>query len=264
MLQQIGILQLTQHLDDAVQGFKAGLAASGLEISYQYLNADGKVVSLPALARKLEDLGANLIFACSTPSAQAAVALAADIPVVFTPVFDPVGAGLAASLAAPSGKATGMAGMVPADAKLDFISKIVPRARNIGLLYDTGDTNSLLEVNCFKAAASGRYHLTELTISTPESLSMLNELLSPPLEVLFIPSGKVIEENFATVAYYADLAQIPVIAANTAAVQAGALGALVADHWQLGYSCATQAKKFSEELPPEQSRLASWNDPTFF
>jgi putative ABC transport system substrate-binding protein len=249
-LHHIGILQLTQHLDDAVQGFKAGLAACGIAATYEYRNADGNVATLPTLAHSLEDLGVDLIFACSTPSAKAAAALSTDIPVLFTPVFDPVGAGLVATLDRPGGKVTGVAGMVPAAAKLDFISRLLPCTSTIGVLYHTADTNSVLEANNFKTAATDRYTITEMPFDQPQALSRLGELLKPPVDVLFLPIGKAIEENFATVVYYAELTAIPVIASNGGNVPAGALGALVADHGKLGYACAVQAAKILTGTAP--------------
>lgn len=239
-MDRIGILQLTQNLDDAVRGFKTGLAADGRSAVFEYRNADGNAALLPKLAHDLLARGVDLIFACSTPAAQAAIALPAAVPVVYTPVFDPVGAGLAATMYRPGGKATGMAGVVPAAAKVAFIRRLLPQARNIALLYHEGDANSRLEAANFKAAA-GDYRLNELPLARPEDLSALGENLPPATDVLVIPIGRVVEENFATIAYYAELAAVPIIAANAGNVAAGALGALVADHYKLGVACADQA-----------------------
>ncbi len=242
-MRPIGILQLTQHLDDAVRGFKAGLAASGAATAFEYRCADGNETLLGDLARDLESRDVALIFACSTPAAKAAKALTADIPVVFTPVFDPVGAGLVESLDWPGGKVTGMAGMVAAAAKLAFIGQLLPEAKTIAVLHYSADPNSLLEVAHFTAAAEGLYDVLLLPVEAPQNLSLLGERLTAPIDALFLPIGKIVEENFATVAYYADLAAIPVIASSGANVPAGALGALVADHYKLGLACAVQAAK---------------------
>jgi putative ABC transport system substrate-binding protein len=238
-MHRIGILQLTQHLDDAVRGFKAGLALHGPAATFIHRNADGNVALLPGLAAELADQ-ADLIFACSTPAAKAAVALPVPIPVVYTPVFDPVGAGLAASLARPGGRATGMAGMVPAAAKVAFISELVPAAVTVGLLYDGGDANAVLEAANFRAAAED-FTVWSIILSRSDHLSILDEKLVPRPDVLFLPIGRMVEDNFATVAYYADLAAVPVVASSPANVAAGALGALVADHYRLGFACAAQA-----------------------
>lgn len=246
----IGILQLTQNLDDAFHGFKAGLTEHGIAAEFHYLNADGALADLPQLAGKLAEQKVDLIFACSTPAAQAAVKLDADIPVVFTPVFDPVGAGLAKSMEQPGGKATGVAGMIPAAAKAAFISELLPTARTIGILYHTGDTNALLEVNNFKQAASGLFTLVDLPADKPEELSALPDKLSPELDALFLPIGRVIEENFASVAYYAEAACLPIITSHAPNVPSGALGALVANHYDLGRACAAKAAQILAGTSP--------------
>ena len=60
----IGILQLTQHLDDAVKGFKEGLRNLNVDVTYHYLNADGNIAELPKLADLLATKKVDLIFAC--------------------------------------------------------------------------------------------------------------------------------------------------------------------------------------------------------
>ncbi len=242
-LHHIGILQLTQNLDDAVRGFKAGLSDAGLSLEFHYLNADGAVIDLPQLAEKLAKQNVELIFACSTPAAQAAVQLKASIPVVFTPVFDPVGVGLAESMDKPGGKATGVAGMVPAADKTAFIQELLPAAKTIGILYHSLDSNALLEVANFKKAAHSTFTIVDLPVAKPEELSALPDRLTPELDALFLPIGRVIEENFASVAYYAEAANLPIITSHAPNVPSGALGALVANHFDLGRACAAKASQ---------------------
>lgn len=237
----IGILQLTQHLDDAVQGFKAALAAQNIAVSYEYRNADGNVEALPTLAADLAAQNVDLIFACSTPSAQAAMALPGSIPVVFTPVFDPVGSGLVADLAVPGGKATGVAGMVAADAKMSFMQRLLPQAQKIGMLFAATDPNAVLEMKHFRNLAAPFCELVEIPVATPEELSNLPDMLPADLDALFLPIGRIIEENFASIVYYTDSIMLPIIASHAPNVSAGALGALVANHAALGAECAAKA-----------------------
>lgn len=240
-MHHIGILQLTQNLDDAVHGFKAGLAEQGLPIEYYYANADGVLTDLPRLANQLAGQEVELIFACSTPAALTAVNLDGTIPVVFTPVFDPVSAALVTTLDKPGGKATGVAGMVAAPSKAAFIGELLPAAKTVGMLYHSGDANAVLEANNFRQAAAKAFTLVELPIDKPEDLSILPNKFPPGLDVLFLPIGRIIEENFASVAYYAEAANLPIITSHAPNVPSGALGALVANHYQLGRCCAAKA-----------------------
>lgn len=247
---QIGILQLTQNLDDAVHGFKQGFANCGLQADFHYLNADGNTSVLPSLAKELMNREVDLIFACSTPAAKAAADLPGNIPVVFTPVFDPVGAGLVDTMSLPGGKTTGVSGMVKSADKIVFIHRLLPNAKTIGVLYHTGDSNAQLEFSNFQQAAKGELELQELPVNQPEDLSKLSELLSPDLDALFLPIGRVIEENFATVAYYTDTVKLPIIASHAPNVSLGALGALVANHHRLGLDCAAKAKEILSGADP--------------
>ena len=237
----IGILQLTQNLDDAVKGFKSGLNNLNIDVNYHYLNADGNIDELPKLAQQLADKKVDLIFACSTPSAKAAVALTENIPVLFTPVFDPVSVNLVNSIEKPNGKATGMSGMVSAKEKLTFIRNILPKAKHIGVLYHSKDDNSIIEKNNILNNNTD-LTITELELKSAEDISLLEEKLSPSFDALFLTIGKIIEENFASIVYYADAHNIPIIASHAPNVSAGALGALVANHFKLGIACANQAK----------------------
>lgn len=239
----IGILQLTQNLDDAVNGFKYSLAELGMIAQFHYLNADGNVDQLPKLAQQLADKQVDLIFACSTPSALAAVNLANHIPVVFTPVFDPVGSKLVNSMSLPGGKATGVAGMVTAEAKIDFIHELLPTAQTLGILYHTMDSNSVVEVANFRSLLDPKLKIVEIPITQAEDLSNLPDTLPTTLDALFLPIGRIVEENFATIAYYTDTINLPIITSHAPNVPAGALGALVANHYQLGIECAKKAKE---------------------
>lgn len=237
----IGILQLTQNLDDAVKGFMDGISAQKLPAKFLYENADGNQNELPKLAQKLAAQNADLIFACSTPSAKAAVNLESQIPVVFTPVFDPVTAGLAKSMEKPGGKATGMSGMVPANEKINFIQTLLPKAKRIALLFPAGDPNARIEVENILQAAKGNLVFDVVELACQEDISLLEETLPPDADALFLPIGRIVEENFASIAYYADARSLPIIASHAPNVPSGALGALVADHVQLGLQCAFQA-----------------------
>ncbi|CUH96894.1 hypothetical protein P22_3006 [Propionispora sp. 2/2-37] len=258
---QIGILQLTQNLDDTVRGFKAGLEKLNISAKFYYQNADGNTAHLKQLAEKLCKVKLDLFFACSTPAAAAAIELPGNIPVIFTPVFDPVGAGLVATWEKPGGKATGVAGMVKADQKISFVKKLLPRAKKIGVLYHNSDNNALLEVSNFRKAATSIFHLELLPIERPEALSKLPEILPPDLDALFLPIGRIVEENFASIVYYTDAISLPIIASHPPNVSAGALAALVADHYQLGLACSTIAKDILAGKPAGMIPVESVTQP---
>lgn len=80
----IGVTQIVEHpsLDAAYEGFQKALEDAGLEVEYQFNSASGDSSQTVTIAQKLVGDGVDLIFANSTPSAQAAKSATADIPII--------------------------------------------------------------------------------------------------------------------------------------------------------------------------------------
>lgn len=95
----------------------------------------------------------DLIFTTGTRSTQPAVEIVKDIPVVFTAVADPVGAGIVKSLESSGNNVTGTHCAVPADAQVKTILKVLPAAKKIGIVYTQGEANAEIQVQDFKKAA---------------------------------------------------------------------------------------------------------------
>jgi len=98
---------------------------------------DGMLKSLPNLAAVVVRSRADVIVAGSNPVTAAAKSATATIPIVMVATFDPVGAGLVASLARPGGNITGLT----VDASPEMIAKnlgvlteIIPGLSRVGIL----------------------------------------------------------------------------------------------------------------------------------
>ena len=98
----IGISQFAEHgsLDNCREGFLEGLKEAGIEegknLKVNYDNAQADTGTAGTIADSYVSKKVDLICAIATPSAMSAynAAMSADIPVVYTAVSDPVGAGL--------------------------------------------------------------------------------------------------------------------------------------------------------------------------
>jgi putative tryptophan/tyrosine transport system substrate-binding protein len=161
------------HLALKQSGFEVGKA---VRMEYRYANNDFR--QLPKLAAELVEIPAVVII--STGGLAPALALKAatrEIPVVFSPVPDPVVKGLVASMNRPGGNMTGIAALtVELDPKrLELLHELAPPGR-LGVLVNPTRPDSDIQIAAIEAAAHavGR----ELVLAKASSISQLETAAS--------------------------------------------------------------------------------------
>jgi len=139
----IGVVSAGSADAPAVAAFRTGLGetgyAEGQKVTVEYHWLEGQYDRLPALIAELVRRRVAVIATpANTGAALAAKAATATIPIVFGVGEDAVKLGLVASLARPSGNATGINFFSQeVDAKrLSFLHELVPKAVRIALLVN--------------------------------------------------------------------------------------------------------------------------------
>src|SRR6185369_10500057 len=132
-----------------VEGLKAGLRELGLvdgrDITFDIRFTEGKLETMPAAASALVKGGVDLIFTSQEAATQAARDATVTVPIVFTLVGDPVGAGIVASLGQPGGNVTGVSSLQTelVAKRLEVLKTLTPAVRRVWLIYygvDLGTT----------------------------------------------------------------------------------------------------------------------------
>ena len=157
---KIGISQLVEHpaLDAARDGFIDGLKEAGFEdgknVIIEIDNAQADFPTTQTIANKFVGEEVDLILAIATPSAQSAANDTRDIPILITAVTDPVEADLVKSLEKPGTNVTGTTDMNPVKDQLELLKQILPNAKNIGIMYNSAEPNSRVQVDIAKEGKS--------------------------------------------------------------------------------------------------------------
>ena len=138
----------TPSTADAPPEFRKALSefgyTDGQNIAFLRRWAENHYDRLPILAAELVDRGVAVMIAEDLPSAAAAKAATATIPIVFWSGGDPVRQGLVPSLARPGGNLTGFADFSTAlgAKRLELLRELVPKAALFGLLVNPANPNA--------------------------------------------------------------------------------------------------------------------------
>jgi putative ABC transport system substrate-binding protein len=175
----IGYLSSLSEAQVAAQlaAFRRGLSEvgylEGRNIAIDFRWAEGQYERLPGMARELVSRRVSIIVAQAPPAALAAKAATAEIPIVFVVGFDPVGAGLVASLNRPGGNATGMT-LISAtlgQKRLEVVRELLPKASVVALLVNPLSPDTGPEIASVQPAAQALgLQLAMFNASTPNEI----------------------------------------------------------------------------------------------
>jgi len=162
--------------EQSIAAFRQGLRdlgwIEGRNIVIDYRFAEGRFDRLPDLAAELVRLNVEIIAATTTPAAVAARNATGTIPIVMFVVGDPIGLGLIASLARPSGNVTGLTYSVGVEAfgkQLELLKETVPKVRRVAVLSNPANPSAVLATSNVKVAArSSGLHLQLLETRNPD------------------------------------------------------------------------------------------------
>ncbi|MEY9974441.1 putative ABC transport system substrate-binding protein [Lysinibacillus sp. RC46] len=243
---KIGITQIVEHpsLNAATEGFKKAIEESGLKVEFESQIAQGDNSLNTTIANNLVSANVDLIFANSTPSAQAAATATSDIPIVFTSVTDAVGAQLIESMEKPGKNVTGTIDLHP-----DTISKTVAflkelGAKKVGMVYNAGEQNSVAQVKeVKKVMAEQGLTVAEASAATSAEVKQAAESLIGKADAFYIITDNTVVSALESVIDVANSNKLPLVVGELDSVARGGLAAYGFEYYDIGYEAGQMAVK---------------------
>jgi len=212
--------------------FLDALAAEGYEpgrsVDLVYASAEGNVEFAEDIARDIAAGRPDVIVASGGIALQILKKVTREIPVVMLAVGDPVGMGLADSLARPGGNFTG-ASFVSSDLaakRLQLLQQVAPRAPRIGMIFDSRNANARLESEATNAAArTAGLRMIALGIVDDESLAAsLRRIADAGADTLYVVfEGNIVALRRQEIAEFALARRLPSIGGWSGLADAGCL-----------------------------------------
>ena len=253
---KIGVSQIVDHpaLNAAKQGFKDALAKAGIKADYDDKIANNEMSNQTLIMQQFSSDKKDLVYAITTPTAQAAKnQVDKNIPVVFASVTDPKSAGLVGI-----SNVTGTSGAAPVEENLKLMKELFPKAKNIGIIYNSSEQNSVSEVNNLKRLAPKYgFNVVDKSVTNGTELVSAANLVVKQADLLYAIQDNTVASYISAILDIFNREKKPIFGTNNIYSNAGGFISQGTTDYDIGYrsgEIATQILKGGKkpnEIPIE-------------
>ena len=243
----VGICQQMTHdaLDAATQGFKDALNEILGEgtVEFKEGNAGGEQTNCTTIIDGFVSEGVDLILANATWPLQAAASATSEIPILGTSVTDYATAlNLDNWTGTVGNNISGTSDLAPLDQQAAVIQELFPDATNIGLLYCSGEPNSVYQIETITGYLEEMgYTCTPYAFTDVNDLSSVTQTACDNSDVIYIPTDNTAAANTETIANVVIPNGVPVITGESGLCSGCGVATLSIDYYDLGYTTGEMA-----------------------
>lgn len=270
----VGISQLMPHpaLDAATEGFKDALVEAFGEdgVVFDEQNASNDTNACTTIANSFVSKKVDLIMANATSALQAAYNATNEIPILGTSVTE---YGVALKIDDFNGtvgsNVSGTSDLAPLTDQADMLMEIFPDAKNIGLLYCSGEPNSEYQVKVVEEYLTEKgLTCTRYSFSDSNDLASVTNAAVADSDVIYVPTDNTVAGATGTVENIVVPAGVPVVAGEEGICSGCGVVTLSISYYDLGYKTGEMAVKILkgeskiEEMPIEYAPATKKYNPT--
>ncbi|MDR0942516.1 MAG: ABC transporter substrate-binding protein [Holosporales bacterium] len=231
-----------EALNSVVKGIQDYLGNDGVQ--YKIETCQGNPSLALQIVSKFIASQACLIVTVGTTPSQIAYKFAKEGKIkalVFTAVTDPLS--IASSF--NNSNTTGVSDFVSSSPQIETFKKIQPSLKRLGIIYNTGEANSVATVKDLrKATSKHNVELVEQGVQKSSDIPQaLTALLSKNIDAIFINNDNAVLEAAAYIVKICVKRKIPVYVSDTDEVSKGCLAALGPNQYELGRQTGKMIEK---------------------
>jgi putative ABC transport system substrate-binding protein len=266
------ISQIATHpdLDNNRQGIIDGMAEKGYvegeNVEFVIRNAEGDMTSQASIAEYFVSLSPAIIQAITTPTAQTILAAAegTDIPIIFSSVTDPVEAGLVPSWTEAGATVTGVSDWFEMPPQIELILSVMPDVETLGIAYNAGETNAVVQAEEFKnAAAAVGLEVVEATAASTADVYAAGMSLVGRCDAIWIPTCNTVGGvGIESIIQVGEENSLPVFGSALGMIETGLVGGCSVDYYWVGVQAGYMAARILDgediaDIPPIKAAVST-------
>jgi len=245
---KVGVCQLTPHvaLDAATEGFVETLKAEfGDKIEIDVQVGGGDTATCSPIVNAFVSDGVDLIMANATPALQAAAAATTDIPILGTSVTEyGVALDIQNFTGVVGGNISGTSDLAPLDQQAAMVKEWFPDAKNVGLLYCSGEANSQYQVDTVQAELEALgFTCKQYPFADSNDMQAITQKAADESDVIYVPTDNTLASATGIVDGICRPMGIPVIAGEEGACSGCGVATLSISYYDLGVTTGKMAAK---------------------
>lgn len=244
----VGVLQFVSHpaVDEIYKGIQAGLKEEGYvegkNMLIRFQNGQADQSKLATMSQQLVQEKVDVLIGIATPAALSLANTTSSIPIVLGAITDPVSAGLVKDNQKPGANITGVSDKSPVDSQFDLALKLLPKAKNVGILYASSEENSKYQVEEVQKVAKDKgLSVKAYAVPSSNEIAQTVQVMTGEVDFIYIPTDNTIANAMQTVVNEANKRKIPIIPSVDTMVEQGGLATVGINQFELGVQTGKMA-----------------------
>lgn len=245
----VGICQLMTHpaLDAATQGFLDALIEELGEdaVAFDLKDAGNEFTNCGVIVDGFVADNVDLIMANATWPLQAAASATDTIPILGTSITDYATAlTISEWTGTVGGNISGASDLAPLDQQAAMIQELFPDAETIGLLYCSGEPNSVYQIEKMEGYLTDMgYTCERFGFADANDLASVTQTACDGSDVIYIPTDNTAAAYTEVIANVVLAAEVPVVAGESGICSGCGVATLSIDYYELGQITGKMAAK---------------------